>query len=68
MVAVIAASGSPRSSVLTGGRLRHDFTDRDGILDERRVYAVHRPMSVAGGRRLTHPWAQHARVFGGGSA
>jgi len=37
LVALVAAIGSHESSLVTTGRFRHDFTDRDGVVDERRV-------------------------------
>jgi len=63
LLALVAAVSSHESSLLTDGRLRHDFTDRDGIVDERRVYYPFTGlMSVERqGGRLTHPWAQHGR-------
>jgi arabinofuranosyltransferase len=63
LLAVVAALGTHDSSLLTTGRFRHDFTDRDGIVDERRVYYPFTGlMSVEReDGRLTHPWAQHGR-------
>jgi hypothetical protein len=63
LLAVVAATSSHQSSLLTDGRFRHDFTDHDGIIDERRVYYPFTGlMSVERrGAELTHPWAQHAR-------
>jgi len=63
LLAVVASTPSHQSILLTDGRFRHDFTDRDGIVDERRVYYPFTGlMSVERrGSELTHPWAQHAR-------
>src|SRR5262249_18232076 len=63
LLGLVAAVGSHESSLLTTGRFRHDFTDRDGIVDERRVYYPFTGlMSVEReDGKLTHPWAQHGR-------
>jgi arabinofuranosyltransferase len=63
VLAVVAAIGSHESSLLTNGRFRHDFTDRDGIVDERRVYYPFTGLMSVERQdgQLTHPWAQHGR-------
>jgi len=63
LLAVVAAIGSHESSLLTNGRLRHDFTDRDGVVDERRVYYPFSGLMSVERQDgpLTHPWAQHGR-------
>ena len=63
LLAVVAAASTHDTSLLTDGRLRHDFTDRDGVVDERRVYYPFTGlMSVERkGGALTHPWADHGR-------
>jgi arabinofuranosyltransferase len=63
LLAVVAAISTHESSLLTDSRFRHDFTDRDGIVDERRVYYPFTGlMSLERrGGTLTHPWAQHGR-------
>jgi arabinofuranosyltransferase len=63
LIAVLAAVSTHQASLLTDGRMRHDFTDRDGIVDERRVYYPFTGLMSVERQdgRLTHPWAQHAR-------
>lgn len=70
LVAVVAAVTTHQASFVTDGRLRHDFTDRDGVVDERRVYYPFTGLMSVERQdgRLTHPWAQHAReVLAGGA-
>ena len=63
LLAVVAAFSSHESSLVSDGRFRHDFTDHDNLVDERRAYYPFTGlMSIERDTgKLTHPWAQLAR-------
>lgn len=60
---VLVAAASSQSAPLTTDRtFHHDFQDRSGTVDERRVYYQYTGLLNAGaGGAMQHPWALHAR-------
>src|SRR5438067_659272 len=59
LVAAASAQGAP---LLTDRTFHHDFQDRSGTVDERRVYYQYTGLLNAGaGGASEHPWARHAR-------
>ncbi len=63
LIAVLLGIGATDSDIFTGSGFHHDQADRDGIVDERRVYFAYTglPNVISAGTPLTHPWAAHAR-------
>jgi arabinofuranosyltransferase len=61
-LAIMLGLGATDPDLLTGRRFRHDGTDRDGIVDERRVYFPWTGFvnAIGNGGPLTHPWANEA--------
>jgi arabinofuranosyltransferase len=58
---IVTALGATDPDFLTGRSFRHDHTDRDGIVDERRVYYPYTGLlSDSRSGPLSHPWAQAA--------
>src|SRR5439155_19453776 len=62
-LALVAAVVSSQAAPLASDRtFHHDFQDRSGTVDERRVYYQYTGLLNAGsGGADAHPWARHAR-------
>jgi arabinofuranosyltransferase len=62
-IAIMLGVGATDPSFLTGKDFHHDQTDRDGIVDERRVYFAYTGLMnvLSTGNPLTHPWADAGR-------
>src|SRR5207248_4463140 len=61
-VVLLAAASAQGAPLLTDRTFHHDFQDRSGTVDERRVYYQYTGLLNAGaGGASLHPWAQHAR-------
>jgi arabinofuranosyltransferase len=63
MLAIMLGAGATNPDILTGKDFRHDQADRDGIVDERRVYFPYTGLLnvMSTGTALTHPWAEDGR-------
>src|SRR5205823_6764146 len=61
-VLLVAAGTSQAAPISTSRTFHHDFQDRSGTVDERRVYYQYTGLLNAGSSgAMQHPWAQHAR-------
>src|SRR5207249_4231412 len=59
---LVAAGASQAAPLGTDRTFHHDFQDRSGTVDERRVYYQYTGLLNAGAAGAAqHPWAQHAR-------
>jgi arabinofuranosyltransferase len=60
---IVVGLGSPRSHLLTSKHFKYDYEDRDGVVDERRVYFPYTALVNAsqGNGPAAHPWARAAR-------
>lgn len=62
LLLLVAGLAAEYPSVLTDRTFRHDFTDRGGTVDERRVYFPYSALLNAGRTGpLAHPWARRGR-------
>jgi arabinofuranosyltransferase len=62
LVLFAAAASSQAAPLATDRTFHHDFQDRSGTVDERRVYYQYTGLLNAGaGGADAHPWARHAR-------
>ena len=61
-VLIVAGCAATDPDLFTGASFKHDNSDRDGIVDERRVYYPYTGLLRAGGNMpMSHPWAHAAR-------